>query len=204
MRNLRLKVCGLRDNIGEVAALGPNYAGFIFYKKSPRYVGDDFVMLELNSEIKKVGVFVNESLEKIHELVLKHELDLVQLHGTESPKLCSELKDRGVGVVKAFPVSDDFDFEILEKYNAVVDFFLFDTKTKDFGGSGKTFNWELLKKYAMEKKYFLSGGIGLDNIKELDELDLNRVHALDVNSKFEIAPGLKDAALLKALIARMD
>ena len=204
MKDLRLKVCGLRDNIEDVIRLEPDYAGFIFYKKSPRYVGENFNMPVLNNDIKKVGVFVNESLEKILELFEKHELSFVQLHGNESPELCNELKSRGIGTIKAFPVGEEFDFRQLELYESAVDYYLFDTKTKDFGGSGKTFNWALLKKYSIEKEYYLSGGISLENVNELANIDLSKVHAVDVNRKFEIKPGLKYIEKLKSVIQFLD
>lgn len=199
MKYLRLKVCGLRDNIEDVVRLEPDYAGFIFYKKSPRYVGENFNMPVLNDGIKKVGVFVNESLEKILGLVEKHELNFVQLHGNESPELCSELKSRGIGTIKAFPIGEKIDFRELERYEAVADYYLFDTKTSAYGGSGRTFDWNLLKNYEMEKPFFLSGGISLENVNELVNIDLSKVHALDVNSRFEIKPGLKDIGKLEDL-----
>lgn len=199
MRNLRLKVCGLRDNISEVAALRPDYLGVIFYKKSPRFVEDDFEMPDLDESTKKVGVFVNESLGKIKQLVKQYKLDFVQLHGNESVSYCDQLMSDGTGIIKAFQMDEDFDFEMLKSYDAVVDYFLFDTKTIGYGGSGKSFKWEILKKYSMEKEYFLSGGIGLDNIDDLRKIDLNMVHALDVNSRFEVSPGLKDIELLQEL-----
>ena len=199
MKYLRLKVCGLRDNIEDVVRLEPDYAGFIFYKKSPRYVGENFNMPLLKDGIKKVGVFVNESLEKVKKLVERYTLDYAQLHGNESPGYCKKLHDDMVGVIKAFPVGEEFDFGQLAHYESTVDYYLFDTKTKEFGGSGETFNWTLLKKYDIEKEYFLSGGISLENVNELANIDLSKVHALDVNSRFEIKPGLKDIDKLKEL-----
>lgn len=205
MNQVKWKVCGLRDNIEEVLALRPDYAGFIFYPKSPRYVGRDFEMPDLDQKsIKKIGVFVNASLETVEEIVEKYQLDYVQLHGSESPEYCKKIKLIGPGVIKAFQMSDAFDFEQLQQYDATTDYFLFDTKTKAYGGSGKTFDWEILKKYDMEKSYFLSGGISLDNLEGLKEIDMHKVHALDVNSKFEIAPGLKDIKMLKKLKADIN
>jgi phosphoribosylanthranilate isomerase len=199
MENIRLKVCGLRDNIEEVVTLEPDYAGFIFYSKSPRFVGDDFNMPRLGGPLKKVGVFVNESLETIRTIAMKFQLDLVQLHGDEVPAMCAQLKDMGLGVIKAFQMDDEFIFEELKPYESVVDYFLFDTRTKLYGGSGKTFNWEILEKYRLEKEYFLSGGISLDNLDGLSKMDVSRIHALDVNSRFEVKPGLKDIKLLEKL-----
>ena len=203
MKRLRLKVCGLRDNIAEVAALGPDYVGFVFYPKSPRYVGENFEMAVLAENIKKVGVFVNESLEKVRKIVRTHRLDFVQLHGHESTDYCSIVKKQDIGVIKAFSMSDEFDFKTLEQYHSTVDYFLFDTKTIHHGGSGKTFNWDLLKKYDLEKEYFLSGGIGLDNLADLKFINLSKIHALDVNSRFEVRPGLKDLEKLEILRVRI-
>jgi phosphoribosylanthranilate isomerase len=199
-QKIKLKVCGLRDNIEQVASLRPDFLGFIFYEKSPRFVGADFKMPAIEKEIKKVGVFVNEHVSVIADTVGKHGLDLVQLHRHESPADCSDLRSRGIGVVKAFAMEEGFDFDQLEPYESVVDYFLFDTKTPSYGGSGKSFNWKMLEDYSLDKRYFLSGGLSLENVGELKEVDLSKIHALDVNSRFEIEPGLKDLIKLKKLM----
>lgn len=204
MGKVRLKICGLRDNIDEVALLKPDYVGFIFYAKSPRYVGKDFDIPDLDEDIQKVGVFVNEPVESVLEKVRRYGLDNAQLHGSESPEVCELIKNAGVGMIKAFQMDDNFDFGQLQQYNATVDYFLFDTKSKLYGGSGNAFNWEILKKYNMEKQYFLSGGISLENLDRLSAIDLTKVHALDVNSKFELKPGLKDIELLQKLIENIN
>jgi phosphoribosylanthranilate isomerase len=202
-QKIKLKVCGLRDNILDVAGLAPDYLGFIFYQKSPRFVGEDFQMPEIRAGIKKVGVFVNEDVSAINYMVAKHGLDLVQLHGDESPADCQFLHEKGISIIKAFAMEEGFDFERLMTYEDFVDYFLFDTKTKRYGGSGSTFNWEILEKYSSDKMYFLSGGLSLENIHELKSLDVSKVHALDVNSRFEIEPGLKDITQVKKLINEM-
>ena len=204
MKKLRLKVCGLRDNIGEVATLQPDYAGFIFYSKSPRYVGDNFEMPALPESLKKVGIFVNESLKQLEFMIEKYRLDFVQLHGTETTGYCKKLNSQGIGVIKSFAMEEGFDFSILEHHESTVDYFLFDTKTTHYGGSGKAFNWELLRDYHLDKEYFLSGGIGLDNLADLDNVDMSKIHALDVNSRFELRPGLKDTGVLQALLIKID
>lgn len=211
MNQLKWKVCGLRDNIAEVVALQPDYIGFIFYKKSPRYVGENFVLPEIaNSTIKKVGVFVNEAFNVVYNTIRKYKLDYAQLHGYETPEYCKKLKSKGIKIIKAFQVDDNFDFSQLSEYQSVTDYFLFDTKAKQYGGSGKSFDWQVLKKYSMpvskrgmENKYFLSGGISLGNLDAMEKLDINKIHALDVNSKFEISPGLKNIALLEELKIKM-
>ena len=204
MKNLRLKICGLRDNIEDVVRLEPDYAGFIFYERSPRYVGIDFNMPVMPDSIKKVGVFVNESFNKLLEFTEKYKLDFVQLHGNESPELCAKLKSSGIGIIKAFPVGKEFDFRQLDPYEPVVDYYLFDTKTSAYGGSGRTFDWNLLKSYDLEKQFLLGGGIGLENIDDLAQIDLAKVHALDVNSRFEIRPGLKNITSLQKFIGKLN
>ncbi len=199
MNRIKLKICGLRDNINEVAALGPNYIGLIFYPKSPRFVGENFELPEIDRSIKKVGVFVNEALESVEEKANKYQLDFVQLHGDESPEYCRLIKEKGLKSMKAFQVDEGFDFEILKAYEAYVEYFLFDTKSKGYGGSGHSFDWSVLQKYSMEKQYFLSGGLSLENIKGMKGLDVSKIHALDVNSKFEVKPGLKDVEKLARL-----
>ena len=204
MSRIKWKVCGLRDNIVDVVAMQPDYVGFIFYSKSPRFVGEDFDMPNFDeSQIKKVAVFVNEPLDFVHEMMLKFDLDYSQLHGDESPEYCEILKDKGGKIIKAFQVDEAFNFDVVKEYEKVTDYFLFDTKTKHFGGSGETFDWRILEKYSMEKKYFLSGGLNLDNVDHLNEIDLTKVEALDVNSKFEITPGLKDVNMLESLKTKM-
>ncbi len=204
MEKLRVKVCGLRDNIEEVADLRPDYLGFIFYPKSPRYVGQHFVMPDLDSSLRKVGVFVNASVEEMIDTGRRFGLDFIQLHGDESQEACQVLSKEGFGIIKAFHVDRQFDFNLTEQYHSTVDYFLFDTKTEAYGGSGKTFDWEMLNKYKLKKPFFLSGGIGLDNLDDLQKIDWLKVHALDVNSKFEKRPGLKDIDTLRKLFTKKE
>lgn len=197
---MKLKICGMKNenNILDVADLNPNYMGFIFYEKSSRYFNG--VIPELPEGIKKIGVFVNATFDYIKGKVDKHNLQGVQLHGQESPELCQRLKDLDITVIKVFSIKNQFDFSVLEPYEEVCDHYLFDTKGKEPGGNGYTFNWNVLKNYPSSKPYFLSGGIGL---KEMDAilLFLKRPESylcfgFDVNSKFETAAGLKDTAKL--------
>lgn len=203
---MKLKICGMRDsaNIVEVADLLPDYMGFIFYPQSPRFVGADFHMPEMPISIKKVGVFVNEEQETILEIVHKYKLDLVQLHGTESTEFCkalnkalskiSENRYRNIRLIKAFGVDNNMDFSILEQYSLFCDYFLFDTKTANYGGSGMKFDWTILERYKEQKPFFLCGGIDLESVVGIKHQLVNKynIHAIDVNSKFEISPGLKD------------
>ena len=192
-----IKICGMKypDNILEVGALLPDYMGFIFWEKSARYF--DEVIPTLPKSIQKVGVFVNATSEEILEKIEKYDLKAVQLHGNESLEFCESLKKKlpkGIDVIKVFSILDTFDFEILKPFEPVCDYFLFDTKGKLPGGNGTTFDWKVLEKYPSQKPFFLSGGIGLDEIDLVNEIvktDLP-IYAIDVNSKFEIEAGLKN------------
>lgn len=204
MASPKLKVCGMRNknNIQELISVNPDYIGFIFYSKSPRYaelILDESLLASLPINIQKVGVFVNSTNTYIHQITSQFGISFLQLHGKESPQQCEELKAKGYTIIKAFGISDEFDFSVLNPYKPVVDYFLFDTKGKDYGGNGYTFNWNILKKYDNAKPIFLSGGIGLENITDALKLDFLDVHALDVNSKFEIEPALKDIPKIQTL-----
>ena len=176
--------------------------GFIFYPKSKRFVEDDFQMPTVSSEIKKVGVFVNDTLENISNKVKKHKLDFVQLHGDESVDITSKVFKTfdvmGVGIIKAFGIDEQFDFSLLKEYEDYSSYFLFDAKTSEYGGSGRKFDWDVLKNYKSSKLFFLSGGIDLIDIPLLADHYTN-LFAVDVNSKFEIQPGLKDINKLTLL-----
>ena len=207
---MKLKVCGMKLNTLEVATLNPDYLGFIFWEPSKRFF--EGTIPELPASIKKVGVFVDATLEDIVEKVNTYGLRAVQLHGKESPEFCSDLKkftidrskalgETNLKIIKVFSIKDDFDFRVLTPYENVCDFFLFDTKGKLPGGNGFTFSWEVLGNYPSTKPYFLSGGIGLDEIEKIREFqqrpESKYCHAIDVNSKFESEPGFKDIKKLK-------
>jgi len=190
------------ENITAIASLGPQYMGFIFYPKSPRFVGESFDLpANLPASIKRVGVFVNESNAVIIAKGKSLKLDFVQLHGDESPAQCEELKTTGLGVIKVFSIDDDFNFELTKPYREVVDYFLFDTKGKYYGGNAKTFKWEILGAYDQEVPFFLSGGLSPDNVNTLGDIQEMNLHALDLNSGVEISPGLKDIEKIKTIIA---
>ncbi|AEV34059.1 tryptophan synthase, beta subunit [Owenweeksia hongkongensis DSM 17368] len=206
---LKLKVCGLKNptNIMEVVDLQPDFAGFIFYPKSPRYAEnlDPQILHNLSSEICSVGVFVNESSSTIMEIVNRYKLRAVQLHGDETPSDCETLKNQGLVVIKAFGVHNDFDFTILEDYLSVCDYFLFDTKTSKHGGSGQKFKWEILNNNPYSKPYFLSGGIGPTDLEKISKLNLSQPpFGIDVNSQFETKPGEKDISKLKDFMKQMN
>ena len=225
---MKLKVCGMKykDNIVEVAQLQPDYLGFIFYEKSSRFF--EGIIPNLPKSIKKVGVFVNASIECILEKLETYNLQAVQLHGDESPEFCNKLRVRHseliseshhenlkqvqddkneksvisstIEIIKVFSIKDNFDFSVLEAYEDVCDYFLFDTKGKLPGGNGYTFNWDILKEYPSTKPFFLSGGIGLNEIEKLKAFNNTEIskycYAIDVNSTFEIESGLKNIETL--------
>ncbi|WP_034059885.1 phosphoribosylanthranilate isomerase [Lacinutrix jangbogonensis] len=199
---MKLKICGMKNenNILDVAELKPDYMGFIFFEKSPRYFNG--IIPEISADINKIGVFVNSTFDYIRGKVEKYELQGVQLHGEETPELCERLKALDITVIKVFSIKNQFDFKVLDPFEEVCDYYLFDTKGKEPGGNGYTFNWNVLKKYPSIKPYFLSGGIGPKEMESL-LLFLKRPESdlcctFDLNSKFETAAGLKDAAKLKA------
>ena len=210
----------MKHNPEEVAALQPDYLGFIFWEPSSRYFSRE--LPKLPTSIKKVGVFVDAPLEEVLEKVEQHQLDAVQLHGKESAAYCNALRHPELvsgshlsemlnqvqhdefEIIKVFSIKDDFDFDALKDYEEACDYYLFDTKGRLPGGNGYTFDWSVLEKYSSSKPYFLSGGIGLD-AKEKLKAFLNspaskNCFAIDVNSKFETAPGLKNIEDLKIFI----
>lgn len=206
---VKLKVCGMREavNIRQLLELDPQYMGFIFYEKSPRYVGEQLdvtLLLSIPKTTKKVGVFVNANFDFILKNVRKYGLDFVQLHGTETPEFCRNLKSKGINIIKAFAVDSSFNFMQLNNFKPYCDYFLFDTKGDNYGGNGQIFDWSLLLRYDNEKPFFLSGGIEVTSVEKLSEYNDLNIHAVDVNSKFEIEPGLKDIKQLKILKSRLS
>lgn len=201
--SFKIKVCGMREtqNIRDVASLSPDYMGFIFYAPSARYAAevDPHLLKSLPATIKKTGVFVNAEAAYIRQQVEKLGLEAVQLHGVESPDFCSEIRSPDLEVIKAFGVDELFNFDSLHAYEDSVDYFLFDTKTPAHGGSGKLFDWKLLQQNKTTKPFFLSGGIDVEHMDEIRELKDDRLYAIDVNSKFETSPGLKDYTKLKSI-----
>ena len=196
---MHIKVCGLKyvDNVSAVTALGPHYVGFICYDQSPRYIADlSPNVTTIPNGVVTTGVFVNADADKVFEMIERYGFKAIQLHGTETPAYCSQFKCK-VTVIKAFGIAEGFNFEQLEAYKNTVDFFLFDTKTPAHGGSGKTFDWEILDRYKMNVPFFLSGGLSPDNISEVAKIKHPAFYGVDLNSKFEIEPGLKDISKLK-------
>ena len=185
------------ENILALSDLKPDYMGFIFWKPSKRFVSTTTPTLPSN--IKKTGVFVDETFDEIKSLIETHQLQAIQLHGNENPSFCDRLKDLNVEIIKVFSIKKDFDFSTLAPYENVCDYFLFDTKGELPGGNGYAFDWKMLKSYPSSKPFFLSGGIGMDQLADLEDIfKLNLpLYAIDVNSKFESEAGMKKIELLK-------
>ena len=202
---IKIKVCGMRQpiNIRQVGKLKPDYMGLIFYPKSARYVSDRNVEPIINAlpqRVIMVGVFVNEYIPEIINKANIFDIQTIQLHGAENPEYCTILKELGYTVIKAFGVDENFDFKELDKYQSCCDYFLFDTKSDNHGGTGKKFDWEILNNYNNSKPIFLSGGIGPEDAEDIMNLkDLN-IYSLDINSRFEIEPALKDIEKLETFI----
>lgn len=195
---MKIKVCGMRDkeNISGLLALKPDYIGFIFYAQSKRFVAD-FPQIEIPSTTKKAGVFVNEVIEEIVEKVQKYKLDFVQLHGNETPEFCEELSMKNIKIIKAFSVDENFDFSATKPFEKHVSLFLFDTKGKNYGGNGLKFNWELLQYYTGNTPFLLSGGISKNDSEEIKKFKHPAFLGIDINSGFELEPGLKNIKEIK-------
>ena len=201
---MQVKICGMRnpENIAELIKLDIDYIGYIFYDKSLRNVTQN-LNVKIPNNIKKVGVFVNESITNIRTKITEYQLDVVQLHGDESPEFCRELQELKILVMKAFSVHDAFDFTQLDAYVANCDMFLFDSKGEQRGGNGTTFNWEILMRYKYETPFLLSGGIGLGHIDDVLQLKIPNMIGIDVNSGFEIVSGIKDIEKVKIMVDKI-
>jgi phosphoribosylanthranilate isomerase len=201
-----IKICGMREaeNIREVSELKPDLLGFIFYRGSQRYAGeisDPDIIAGIQNNIKKTGVFVNSDFNEIIFTVGKYSLDTVQLHGNETPDECNRLKEKGIRIIKAFSIKESKDFRLCNEYVSSTDYFLFDTFNSKHGGSGQKFDWRLLDNYNLDKPFFLSGGISPGDISKIMEITNNAFAGVDLNSRFEIKPGLKDIETLKKFIS---
>jgi phosphoribosylanthranilate isomerase len=202
---ISVKVCGMRDplNIHGVAGAGADYLGFIFYPGSKRYAGESLeklTFLEATAGKLKVGVFVNEQPERVLALAGHYRLDLLQLHGNEPETYCDTIRKAGFGVIKTFGVEEGFDFGRLIPYLPVCDYFLFDKKSDQHGGTGRKFRWDILKEYPHSIPFFLSGGIGPEDAGAIREINHPAFYAVDINSRFELAPGMKDVDQVKSFI----
>lgn len=196
-----IKVCGMREsqNISDVIAAGANCIGMIFYPKSPRYVT---AVPEIADDIRRVGVFVNADTAEITDKIARYRLDMVQLHGSESPDTLRALRSAapGVRLIKAISVGDEKDIAQYRQYEDCADLLLFDTKCAGMGGSGKHFDWSVLSRYRGTTPFLLSGGIGPGDAGWIAAFSHPMLAGIDLNSRFEIAPAVKDAALLRKFI----
>jgi phosphoribosylanthranilate isomerase len=209
MKRIRLKICGLRtlENIRDVLRYEPDFTGFIFYAQSPRFVKGPYQWigkLDTGPSVRKVGVFVNDTIENMLKITKEADIEVVQLHGQESRETCMALKQKGLHVIKVFSVGDHFSFEEMRDFPGAVDFFMFDTCGKYLGGNGIPFDWSLLENYPYQVPFFLSGGIGLDNIGHVKFLNHPMLYAVDVNSRLESGPGIKDIGLLGKFIKEFE
>ncbi|WP_223265871.1 phosphoribosylanthranilate isomerase [Vicingus serpentipes] len=184
------------SNIAELIQLQPDFIGFIFHEKSPRNVVDH-IEVNFPSNIKKVGVFVNESEEFIHSKIISFKLNSAQLHGNESPEFCQKIKDLGVDIIKAFNIHPEFDFKQLKAYEPYCDYFLFDAFGKKAGGNGIVFNWELLNQYSENIPFLLSGGIDETMVDQIKIFKHSQFVGIDINSKFETANCYKNITNIK-------
>ena len=197
-----IKVCGMRDaeNIREVEALGIDLMGFIFWPKSSRYVNERPAYLP--TQCKRVGVFVDENVNTIKKLANDYALDYIQLHGSESPEYVQQL--RNWQVIKAFNIATTEDLEATKTYEGIVDYFLFDTKGKSVGGNGEKFDWSVLEAYHGDTPFLLSGGIGPDDAERVRTFQHEKCIGIDLNSKFELSPALKDINKLQEFIKELS
>lgn len=194
-------------NIQAVISTHPDYLGFIFYPGSKRYVGenpDESIFCLVPREIKKVGVFVDEAADKILEIAVRHSLHVIQLHGDEGPGCCAAIRSAGFSVIKAFGMEAEFDFDKLAPYVPVCDFFLFDSKSTIHGGSGVRFKWDILRRYNHDVPFFLSGGIGPEDIFFIRKLQHQQFFAVDINSRFETEPGIKNIEMVDSFITEIN
>jgi phosphoribosylanthranilate isomerase len=207
---MEIKICGMRspENIRAVSALDIQFMGFIFYEKSPRFVTDsEFIssFKRAGKGVNKIGVFVDAAPIFVHQTVEKFNLDGVQFHGKETPKYLTDFRENFPSkyILKAFPISEGFDFVETKPYLSLADFFLFDTKTPQHGGAGLKFDWQILYNYKFETPFFLAGGISEDDAETIKSLEIKTLFALDLNSKFEIEPALKDVEKIKRFINKL-
>jgi len=204
---LKIKICGMRepDNIREVSGLKPDYMGFIFYPGSRRYAGSlsPADLKDFPESIDKVAVFVNASREGIISTCQAYSIRILQLHGDESPDLCQSFREEGFQVIKAFRVRQLLDLKEMDRFARACDFILLDTSGEGFGGTGIKFDWKQLQHYTLELPFFLSGGIAPGDADRIMDMDIAQLYAVDLNSRFESRPGLKNTGELENFIRRI-
>lgn len=200
---MNIKVCGITElkQLQQLDGLDIDFAGMIFYKESPRYVGGKLNPKDVKKadfDLKKTGVFVNPEMIDVLDAIDEYGLEVVQLHGDETPEMCEDLSSE-VEVIKAFRIKGDEDIDkLVAPYDAVCDYYLFDTGglKESFGGTGQQFDWSILAKAKIEKPFFLSGGIGVEDAARVKGFKHPDLFGVDINSKFEVSPGVKDMKLV--------
>jgi phosphoribosylanthranilate isomerase len=199
-----IKVCGMREtsNIREIERIGTDMIGFVFYPESPRYV--EKAPEYLPQYVKRVGVFVNEKIETVQTTAIRFGLQYVQLHGEESPEYCRLLRQSTIPVIKAFSISQEKDLQTVGMYEGLCDYYLFDTKCNEYGGSGKSFDWNILSGYTGRTPFILSGGISIDSIEAWKSFKHPQLAGIDMNSRFEISPGIKDVKRIKEFLNKLS
>ncbi|MBN1157835.1 MAG: phosphoribosylanthranilate isomerase [Bacteroidales bacterium] len=205
---IQIKVCGMRDpdNVRQIIQAGPDIIGFIFYPGSERYAGNmlrEDIHKLVPQHIVKAGVFVNEDLSRIMSIAKQISLQLIQLHGDEPPEECRTLKQEGLKIIKAFGIGAGFQMDEMKPYLQVCDYFLFDTRSERFGGSGRKFDWDILGSYRFQKPFFLSGGISAEDIPALKNIVCPFFYGVDINSKFERETGIKDISKVAHFIRQI-
>jgi phosphoribosylanthranilate isomerase len=205
---IKVKICGMIDpgNVQKIAKTDPDFMGFIFYPGSKRYIGDlpdKSLLQQLPPGIQKTGVFVNQDIATVLALSRKFGLEVIQLHGSETPDYCSHVLSSGFRVIKAFGVDKDFDFGRLKPYLGVCDYYMFDTKNENHGGTGIKFNWDRIEDYHLDKPFFLSGGISPEDVHIIKGIRHKGFFAVDINSRFETIPGIKDTKSVKSFIKEL-
>ena len=203
--DLQIKVCGNThaQNLKSVCDLQPDFIGFIFYDKSKRFVDSaDEMKQPLGADAKRVGVFVNASEQEISQRVEKFNLDYIQLHGDETPEFCAIINNIRP-VFKAFQINNNFNFNILKDYLSTCYAFLFDTSSNQYGGSGEKFDWGLLQRYNFKKPFMLSGGINDHDVEIINSFDHPSIMGIDLNSKFESSPGIKNITKLSKFLSKL-
>jgi phosphoribosylanthranilate isomerase len=205
---MKIKVCGMCDaeNVRQVGKLSVDLMGFVFYPPSPRFAGNDRLLPEalrdLPPTVRRAGVFVSELPDVVADRVEACSLDVIQLHGRETPEYCRRMKERfpSKSIIKAFPIAQPDDFTQTRRYEAACDYLLFDTKTKQYGGSGKQFDWKVIDAYRGRTPFFLSGGISVDDAERIKAIRHPSFYGVDLNSRFELSPGIKNTDLLRIFI----
>lgn len=198
-----IKVCGMKyaSNIAALSKLKIDYMGFIFAKKSKRFI--KHIPKSVPGKIKKAGVFVNNDIDELKAVAKRNELDLIQLHGDEDINYCSMLKNEGLTLIKVFRIDENFDFSLCTSFSEYSDLFLFDTMSNQYGGTGRKFNWDILNEYEGVTPFLLSGGISSEDHVKIQQIEHERFAGIDINSKFEIKPALKDINKINTFIKKV-